>query len=111
MDLRWNDTAETYVLMVSGKLDSNSAPELSGSIEAHIGQGPKDLVIDFSSVDFISSAGLRVIIKASHLLGAGKKKVIQCGLKDYVREVFDLAGLSRLLDIRDTLAAALTPSS
>lgn len=107
MDLVWSDTSGCYVLEVAGNLDSNTAPEMSQAVEERLQAQAKDLVIDFSKVDYISSAGLRVIIKANHILTAANNKVILCGLKDYVREVFDMAGLSNIFDIRPDLAAIL----
>lgn len=107
MNLVWSDTSGCYILEVTGNLDSNTAPEMSQEVEQHLEAQTKDLVIDFSNVDYISSAGLRVIIKANHILSAANNKVILCGLKDYVREVFDMAGLSNIFDIRQDLDAVL----
>ena len=107
MDLVWSDSSGCHILEVTGNLDSNTAPEMSQSLEQRLQEQAKDLVIDFSNVDYISSAGLRVIIKANHILTADNNKVILCGLKDYVREVFDMAGLSNIFDIRQDLDAVL----
>ncbi len=106
MELIWSDSNGMHVLKVSGSLDSNTAPEMIQSIETYLKDHPKSLVIDFSGVDYVSSAGLRVVIKTNHTQTAAGDKMILCGLKDYVQEVFEMSGLSKILDIRDNIESA-----
>ncbi len=107
MDLIWTDSNSIHILKVSGNLDSNTAPEMIQSIETCLKEAPRDLVIDFSGVDYISSAGLRVILKTNHTQTATGNKMILCSLKDYVYEVFEMSGLVNLFDIKDNLQSAL----
>ncbi len=106
MELIWSDSNGMHVLEVSGSLDSNTAPEMIQSIETCLKESPNSLVIDFSGVDYVSSAGLRVVIKTNHTQTAAGDKMILCGLKDYVLEVFEMSGLSKLLDIRDDIESS-----
>lgn len=106
MKLIWSDSNGMHLLEVSGSLDSNTAPEMIESIESCLKDKPNNLVIDFSGVDYVSSAGLRVVIKTNHTQTAAGDKMILCGLKDYVQEVFEMSGLSKILDIRDDIEAA-----
>ena len=108
MELNWSESNNTQILTVSGSLDSNTAPEMIQSIETSLKDKPGCLVIDFSGVDYVSSAGLRVVIKTNHTQKAVGEKMILCGLKDYVQEVFEMSGLSKILDIRDDVEAALS---
>ncbi len=103
MELIWSDSNGMHVLKVSGSLDSNTAPEMIQSIGIYLKDRPNNLVIDFSGVDYVSSAGLRVVIKTNHTQTAAGDKMILCGLKDYVLEVFEMSGLSKILDIRDDI--------
>jgi anti-anti-sigma factor len=108
MKYTWTSEADCDILEISGHLDSNSAPSASKCLDEYCAGKPRNLIIDLSQVDYISSAGLRVVIKINHTQAGAGKKVILCGLKDYVREVFDMAGLSRILDIRSDRQAALS---
>lgn len=108
MELNWTDNNDIHILKVSGNLDSNTAPEMTQLIETRLKETPTNLVIDFSGVDYISSAGLRVIIKTHHTQTAADNKMILCGLKDYVHEVFEMSGLLKLFDIRENLESVLS---
>jgi anti-anti-sigma factor len=107
MKYTWTSEADCDILEISGSLDSNSAPAVSQCLDEYCAGTPRNLIIDLAQVDYISSAGLRVVIKVNHSQTAAGRKVMLCGLKEYVREVFDMAGLSRILDIRDDRQAAL----
>ena len=63
------------------------------------GSGERHVVIDLAQLDYISSAGLRVIVLAGKRLSAANGKMALCSLKDRVREVFDIAGLSSIFSI------------
>jgi len=107
MDLIWTDHSNVNILKVSGNLDSNTAPEMTKSIETRLKEAPRDLVIDFSGVDYISSAGLRVIIKTNLTQTSSGNKMILCSMKDYVFEVFEMSGLGNIFVIKDNLESAL----
>ena len=106
MELNWNDSSNLHILNVSGNVDSNTTSEMSLAIETRLKESPKDIVIDFSGVDYISSAGLRVVIKTHHMQTSAGKKMILCSLKDYVYEIFEMSGLVKLLDIRKDIGSA-----
>ena len=83
-------------LAVSGSLDTNTSPELEAEVKT---DGVKELIFDFAGLEYISSAGLRV------LLGA-KKTMMPCGGRvrvlnpnTIVKDVFDTTGLSEIFEI------------
>ena len=64
------------VLKINGRLDTTTAPELEAVIDGCV-EGIKELVLDFSGLEYVSSAGLRVILKAQKLMNArGSMKLI-----------------------------------
>ena len=90
-----NGTALTIAL--AGRLDTMTAPDL----EAELGRSLPDaesLVLDFSNLDYISSAGLRVLLSAHKAMSAkGGMKITH--VNEIVREVFDVTGFSDILFI------------
>jgi anti-anti-sigma factor len=93
---------DVQVLAPEGRIDTTTA----GTLEARLGPllaGAKPrIVIDFSAVEYISSAGLRILlIAAKRVQGTGGGLVL-CGMGDAVRQVFRLAGFVPLFTIRDT---------
>lgn len=87
---------ELVTLEITGRLDTTTAPNLESVIN-ELSEDTKELVFDISGVEYISSAGIRV------LLGAYKKMDLNQGTmriekaSDLVLEVFEMTGLSRML--------------
>ena len=84
-------------LKILGRLDTTTAPELEATIDGCIA-GIKDLVLDCSALEYISSAGLRVILKAQKLMNAqGNMKLTN--VNETIMEVFDITGFADILTI------------
>ena len=90
-----NGTAAT--LKIIGRLDTATAPELEAAIDGCIA-GIQELVLDCSALEYVSSAGLRVILKAQKLMNAqGAMKVTH--VNEAIMEVFDITGFADILNI------------
>ncbi len=84
-------------IKLEGRLETTTAPELEAVIKNELG-GINDLTFDFSALDYISSAGLRVLLTAQKLMNSqGTMKIT--GTNEIVREVFDITGFSDILTI------------
>ena len=89
------DTGMT--LKIIGRLDTTTAPELEATVDGCIA-GLKDLVMDCSELEYVSSAGLRVILKAQKLMNAqGTMKVMN--VNETIMEVFEITGFADILNI------------
>lgn len=84
-------------LALVGRLDTVTAPELEKAVAELLPQADS-LVLDLGSLEYISSAGLRVILKAYKALSA-KGGLKLTGVQEAVREVFDITGFSDFLDM------------
>lgn len=82
---------------VKGRLDSNTASQLEEKLEALLAEKEQKLLIDFSHLDFISSAGLRVLLWGMKTLRAAKGRLALSSLKENVKEVFDISGFNAAL--------------
>lgn len=87
----------TPTLALTGRLDTVTAPELEKAIAALLPQ-IDSLVLDMASLEYISSAGLRVILKTYKAL-ASKGGLKLTGVREAVQEVFDITGFSDFLVI------------
>ena len=65
------------------------------------------MIVDFKDLDYISSAGLRVILKATKALNREDGKIMLCSMQDYVKEVFEIAGFDSFLPIVASMDEAL----
>ena len=89
--------AEAVTLTVSGRLDTQTAPELEKELDAVL-TGIKDLTFDMTNLEYVSSAGLRVILKAQKIMNQqGSMKLT--GVNDSIMEVFDITGFLDILTI------------
>ena len=85
------------VLKISGMLDTETAPELEVLIDRELA-GTDELVLDFEGLEYVSSAGLRVILKAQKMMNAaGKMKIIH--VNESIMEVFEITGFTGILTI------------
>ena len=84
------------------RLDTTTAQAFEDKILGRIESGERHIVIDLAQLDYISSAGLRVIVLAGKRLSAANGKMVLCSLKDRVREVFDIVGFSAIFTIYGT---------
>ena len=85
------------VLKVSGRLDTTTAPSLETAVSEVVGTC-ENLVLDFAGLEYISSAGLRVILKAQKAMAAkGGMKVLH--VNETIMEIFEITGFSDILTI------------
>lgn len=90
-------TGEEATLIVSGRLDTQTAPELENELDAVL-PGLKELTFDMTNLEYVSSAGLRVILKAQKAMNTqGSMKLT--GVNDSIMEVFDITGFLDILTI------------
>ena len=88
---------ESATLIVSGRLDTQTAPELEAELDSVL-SGLKELTFDMTNLEYVSSAGLRVILKAQKAMNAqGSMKLT--GVNDSIMEVFDITGFLDILTI------------
>ena len=92
---------------LQGRLDSNTSLIFEKRLFDAMSDGAKSVVIDFKDLDYISSAGLRVILKATKALRREEGKILLCTMQDYVKEVFEIAGFDSFLPIVPTIDDAL----
>lgn len=107
MTLEQSQQGDILILRPVGRLDSTSAPELERVVVEHLDKGARRLVFDLSDMDYISSAGLRVILLAGKRLRTAQGKLVLVGLRELVREVFEMSGFLTLFAVGATLDEGL----
>lgn len=87
----------TLVIALEGRLDTTTAPELEQALKDGL-DGVTELVMDFEHLDYISSAGLRVLLSAHKTMAKrGTMKITH--VNEMVQEVFEVTGFSDILNI------------
>ena len=110
MDLREEKIGEVSVVAVAGRIDSTTAPALGERLTVSL-QAPKvRVVLDLSRLEYISSAGFRILLIAAKRADEAGSRLVLCGVMGKVRQLFDLGGFLDLFTIvgarEDGIAAA-----
>jgi anti-anti-sigma factor len=107
MELRIEQTGETRVIVLTGRLDGTTSQTVETAILELVGAGAVRIVFDFNALEYISSAGLRVMLLAAKKMRAAAGKVALFGLNANVREVFEMSGFHTIFTLLDSREAAL----
>lgn len=100
MEINEYKVEEYLKVTVKGRLDTNTAPELEKTILEEM-ESINKLDLDFSDLDYISSAGLRVVLMLHKTLSAKKGVLKILHPKEEVMDVFDMTGFSSFLNIEE----------
>ena len=84
-------------LKITGRLDTTTSPNLDSVIN-ELPEDTKELVFDMSGVEYISSAGIRVLLRAYKKMNTNQGKTRIENVNDIVREVFEMTGLSEMIN-------------
>ncbi|MBR9971269.1 STAS domain-containing protein [Magnetospirillum sulfuroxidans] len=107
MEIREEQAEDVVVLVPVARVDSATAKAFEGRVLAAVNTGAAKIIIDFAELDYISSAGLRVVLVGAKMTRAPRKFSL-CGMKPHIREIFDVSGFARILTILPDRAAALS---
>ena len=99
MDLKEAQVGGVTVVQVKGRLDSTTSPTLGERLTAMLGAANARVLVDFSQLDYISSAGFRVLLQAAKRAEQNTAKFVLCGVSGKVRQLFDLGGFLDLFTI------------
>ncbi len=97
MTISINKRETTLELTLAGRLDTTTAPELEATIKEHV-EGINDLVLDFTELAYISSAGLRVLLSAQKVMNKQGKITLK-NVNETINEVFAITGFVDILTI------------
>ena len=95
------------IFHLRGRLDSSNAAAVEEEVLGLLGEPRRHLVLDFSELDYINCAGLRILVLAYQRLHPQGKQLIICGARDYIAEVFEIAGYNRIFAMHSDLDEAM----
>lgn len=107
MPIATETTAAATIVSLQGQINSANANGLEAEVLTLLDGGVKNLVLDFSALDYISSAGLRMVLVVAKRLKQAEGLLVLCAMQPHVREVFDISGFLAILNVEPTRAEAL----
>ncbi len=97
MTIHVNKNANALTVELVGRLDTTTAPELENTLKENI-DGVTELALDFAALEYISSAGLRVLLGAQKIMNQQGSMVLR-NVNETVQEVFEITGFADILTI------------
>ena len=110
MEITVRDEGDTKVVMLNGKLDTNTTPTAEGEINALLEAGASKLLINFEQLSYISSSGLRLLLATAKRMKGSGGDLRVCSLNEMAKEVFEVSGFSSILNVFTNEADALSAS-
>ncbi len=108
MEVEVEEKGEIVVIRVGGRLDAASSPQLETKINEIVDKGHFKLVLNLSGVEYLSSAGMRLMLSVSKKLKHLEGKLVACSLSDEVDEVIKMAGFHKVIEFYPNEDESLT---
>lgn len=101
MEILQEQRDHVIILSLVGRLDANTSKSLEDKLLALIEANNRLLIMDGTQLDYISSAGLRVLLMAAKKLKPLGGKIVLASLKDHIKEIFEIAGFLSIFQVFD----------
>lgn len=107
MEIKYSKNNGVSIVSVNGKMDTYAAEDFESGMLKILELGDSRIIIDFSNVDFISSAGLRVLIMVAKKLKAVNGVLYLASFKSYLKEMLDTVGFTSIFNIFPSVDEAI----
>jgi anti-anti-sigma factor len=107
MDINYVKEGEITIVSVNGRLDANTAPVADKTIKKILKRDCLRMLFDFSTMDYLSSGGLKVILGAAKELKRKEGQIVLCSLSKFVKEIFEVSGFNSLIPITESLESGI----
>lgn len=106
-EIATKEEGKVLVVALAGQLDTRASPQLEKALDEALGAGRAEILVDCARLDFVTSAGLRVLLMTGKRLSSAGGRLALSSLNPSVREVFDISGFASLFPIHPTRESAL----
>lgn len=107
VDVKMEKKGDVLILKMKGRLDAISSPAAEKKVFECINGGEINLLLDFEGVDYLSSAGMRMLLSTTKKLKGLSGKLVLCNINQNVMDVLKMSGFDHVLELCDDQEAAL----
>lgn len=107
MDIQQHIDGGVIIVALHENLDTSTSPDAGLALSELVERGSRRIVVDFTDVAYVSSAGLRVLLATAKQLRVKGGALRVCSLNDGIQEVFDISGFSTLLSVYPSATEAV----
>ena len=108
MELDVERQGGTLIAKATGRIDGVNASDFEQSLSSAIDDSDNAVIVDLADLSYISSAGLRAVLLTAKALSRRSAKFALCAPSKPIREVFEISGFDKIIDIHDSREAALS---
>ena len=94
-------------IAIKGRLDADSSPEAEKVVKDALEGQTNKVLFDLASLEYLSSAGLRVLLGAAKEMRRRNGQIVLCALNEFVKEIFEVSGFQSLIPIADSVESGL----
>lgn len=107
VEIKAEKKGEVFVIRLNGRLDAITSAETERKILGYVEQGEIKILLDFEHVDYISSAGMRVLLAVAKKLRALNGRLVLCAVNTRVLDVLRMSGFDHVMDLQNNEIEAL----
>ena len=94
-------------IAIKGRLDADSSMEAERVVKEALGGEANRLLFNLGGLEYLSSAGLRVLLSAAKEMRRREGKIVLCALNEFVKEIFEVSGFQSLIPITDSIESGI----
>ena len=107
MEINQKEENGIVTIAIKGRLDADSSAEAETVVKDVLGGETKRLLFNLGELEYLSSAGLRVLLSAAKEMRRRDGKIVLCALNEFVKEIFEVSGFQSLIPITDTVESGI----
>ncbi len=94
-------------ISIKGRLDADSSPEAESVVKEALAGQVNRVLFNLGDLEYLSSAGLRVLLSAAKEMRRRDGKIVLCSLNEFVKEIFEVSGFQSLIPIADSIESGI----
>ena len=107
MEITQKEENGILFITIRGRLDADSSPEAEKVVQDALQGQTTRVLFDLASLEYLSSAGLRVLLSTAKEMRRRDGKFVLCSLNEFVKELFDVSGFQSLIPIADSVESGI----
>ena len=107
MEISQKEEKGIVSITIKGRMDADSSPDAEKVVKEALGAEANRLLFDLGELEYLSSAGLRVLLSAAKEMRRRDGKIVLCALNEFVNEIFEVSGFQSLIPITDSVESGI----
>jgi len=107
MEIKQKEENGIVSIAIKGRLDADSSPEAEKVVKKALEGQVTRVLFNLGALEYLSSAGLRVLLSAAKEIRRREGKIVLCSLNEFVKEIFEVSGFQSLIPITDSVESGM----